>query len=334
MSLSIMETLTPLKSKRARSTMRAVVLNSYGSPDNLQVDDVPRPRLLPHQVLIQVHAAGVNPIDWRIRRGSLRFIIPGSFPLVLGYDVSGTVLDVGRNITAFQANEEVFCFLDGRHGGGYAEYAVASAGVVVPKPKTLSHEEAAAVPLAAMTALQALRDHGKITAGSKVLINGAAGGVGTFAVQLAKAFESDVTAVCSATNVEFVRELGANHVIDYQRDDFTQSDSQYDIVFDAVAKSTYLKCRSILKPTGIYITTVPSLQSSLFQSLPRLCLPKRCRIILVRRSGSDLRTLQELIDQHKVRPVVQQTFPLVNAAEAHRQSEAGHVRGKLVLKVR
>ncbi len=314
--------------------MRAAVIQQYGPPDVFELDDISRPPLLPHQLLIRVSAASVNPIDWRIRNGSLRFILPARFPLVLGYDVSGVVVDVGSEVREFRPNDDVFCFLDAnRHGGGYAEFAVASADVVVRKPANLSYEAAAAVPLAASTALQALRDHGRLTPANDVLINGASGGVGTFAVQIAKALGGRVTAVCSSANVDLVAELGADHVIDYTRDDFTQQPKQYDIVFDAVAKSSFRQCRAVLKQEGTYITTIPSVSSFACQCITRVLSRKRCRIIMVHRRGADLHQVRELIEQGKLRPVIDQAFPMAKVAEAHRRSEEGHVRGKLVLRV-
>jgi NADPH:quinone reductase-like Zn-dependent oxidoreductase len=283
--------------------------------------------------LIRVRAAGVNPIDWRIRSGSLRFILPGRLPLILGFDVSGEVAEVGPEVTDLKVGDEVFAFLAGRHGGGYAEYAVASQHVVVPKPENLSHEEAAAIPLAASTALQALRDLAKVSEGSDVLINGAAGGVGTFAVQIGKTLGARVTGVCSTGNLEFVTELGADRVIDYTGEVFTAGDHRFDVVFDAVAKSSFSASRGVLRPYGVYVTTVPSLKTLLLAAVTRLAGGRRCRNVLVRPRGDDLRHLKGLVEEGKLRPVVQQVYPLEQAAEAHRVSEAGHVRGKVVLGV-
>jgi NADPH:quinone reductase-like Zn-dependent oxidoreductase len=313
--------------------MKAVVVDHYGPPEVLQFREVAQPQVGRNQVLIRVRAAGVNPIDWRIRNGSLRFILPGRLPLVLGFDVSGEVAEVGSEVTALKVGDEVFAFLDARHGGGYAECAVASQQVVVPKPENLSHEEAAAIPLAASTALQALRDVASVSEGSDVLVNGASGGVGTFAVQIAKDLEAQVTGVCSSRNLDFVKELGADKVIDYTAEDFTGGDHRFDVVFDAVAKSSFSASRRALRPYGVYVTTVPSLKTFLLSVVTRLVGGRRCRNVLVRPRGDDLRHLHCLVERGKLRPEIQQVYPLEQAAEAHKASEAGHVRGKVVLKV-
>jgi NADPH:quinone reductase-like Zn-dependent oxidoreductase len=313
--------------------MRAVVLKRYGPPEVLRLDDYPRPEIGPRDVLIRTHAAAINPIDWRIRSGSLRFVLPLRLPLVLGYDVSGVVEAVGSQISSLRVGEEVFSFLDRVSGGGYAEYAVASESVVVPKPQNLSHVEAAALPLAASTALQCLRDFGRLAPGQSVLINGASGGVGSYAVQLAKAMGAEVTGVCSTRNIELVRSLGADHVIDYTAQDFTRQDRQYDVVLDAVAKSSFWACRGILKPRGRFVTDMPTPPNYLAHGLTALLGGRQARAMLARPRGDDLRILKRLAEEGKLRPLVDRVFPLDEAAEAHQTSQAGHVRGKLVLQV-
>ena len=283
--------------------------------------------------MIQVYAAGINPIDRRIRSGSLRCFLPAQFPLILGFDVSGVVTEVGGAVSHVKPGDEVYCMLDQRHGSGYAEFAVASADVVAPKPAGLSHCEAAAVPLAACTALQALRDLGGITEGHRVLINGASGGVGTFAVQLGKVFGAEVTGVCSTGNVDLAKELGADQVVDYKTQDFTRDQRKYDIVFDAVAKSSFVACRRILKGNGRYIRTVPSPSHFLFCMLTKVWGRKHCKTIWVRPSSNDLCYLKDLIEDGKVRPIIDQVLQLKDACRAHELSQAGHVRGKLVLQV-
>lgn len=313
--------------------MKAIVLDHYGPPEMLQPAELPQPRPRPGQVLIRVHAAAVNPIDWRVRSGSLRFVLPAKLPLVPGYDVSGEVAECGRGVEAFRPGAEVFAFLDRISGSGYAEFAVASESVVAPKPRNCTHEEAAAVPLAATTVLQALVNLGRIAPGNEVLINGASGGVGTFAVQIAKALGATVAGVCGPHNVELVAKLGADRVIDYSRDDFTRQSARYDIVLDAVAKSSYPACRRLLRPGGRFITTLPWPKHYFWQALSVLG-GRRCRVILARPNGGDLRRIAELIESGRLRPVIDRVLPLEEAAEAHRLSESGRVRGKLVLRVR
>ncbi len=312
--------------------MRAAVIRRFGPPDVFEVCEMPTPKIGPGKVLIRVQAAGINPIDWRIRNGSLRFVMPTRFPLVLGYDVSGVIIDVGAAVTDFKPGDEVFAFLDTfRQGGGYAELASVSAHVLAMKPGNLSHSEAAAVPLAATTALQALRDLGKIDGRSRVLINGASGGVGSFAVQIAKTYGADVTGVCGPNNLELVGQLGADRVIDYTKVDFIRENRHYDIVLDAVAKRSYPECRRVLKPRGHYISTVPSAKQFLHQAWTWLLRGRRSHTFFARPNGSDLLDLKDLIESGKLRPIVDRVYPLTEAGIAHAASEGGHVRGKLVL---
>lgn len=310
--------------------MQAILFDRYGPPEVLQLRERPDPRPRSQEVLIRVRAAGLNPIDWRIRNGSLRFLLPSRFPRGLGFDVAGTVAAVGSKASQFQVGDEVLAFLEMRTSGGYAELVSAAEKVVVRKPPSLSFEEAAALPLAASTALQSLRDQGRIQAGSEVLINGASGGVGTFAVQLAKILGAGrVIGVCSGKNEEFVKELGADEVIDYQQDDFTLQQLQLDIILDAVAFSSFRRCKRLLKRRGTYITTVPSPLDVLRHGVTRL--GRRCRFVLARPRQEDLQTLAAYCEEGKLRPVVDRTFPLAEAAVAHQYLELHHARGKVVL---
>jgi len=313
--------------------MRAAVIPRYGPPAVLEIRDVPRPDVRPGRVLIRVRAAGVNPLDWRIRSGSLRLLLPLKLPLIPGYDVSGEVAEVGEGVTQFQPGDEVFAFLDAIRGGAYAEFVGASPSVVARKPANLSHEEAAAVPLAASTALYALRDIAKIHSQSEVLINGAAGGVGSFAVQLAKALGACVTGVCGPENIDFVGQLGADRALDYHKTDFTRQPEQYDLVFDAVSKSSYGKCRGVMKTHGHYVSTVPTPMEYFHQGVTWLLGGRRSHTFLVRPRGADLRHLATLIESGRLRPIVQRAYPLDEVAQAHEASQAGHVRGKLVLRI-
>lgn len=314
--------------------MQAIVLAHYGPPGNLELREIARPSCAPDQVLIHVHAAGVNPVDWKIRNGSLRLLYPLRLPAVLGFDVSGKVEVAGPQAAerGWKTGDEVFCYLNNRPGGGYAEYVCAAEHLLAKKPTGITDEEAAGVPLAATTALQSLRDLGRLQTGQRVLVNGASGGVGVFAVQIAKALGASVTGVCSGKNVGFVRELGADHVMDYRQVDFTRQGERYDLVFDAVAKTSYWKTRSALRPRGRYVTTLPSPQSLLLQAATKL-FGRRCLNILARPRGEDLRLIGRWIEEGRVRPVLDQVFPLEKAAEAHRRSEQERARGKIVLRV-
>jgi 2-desacetyl-2-hydroxyethyl bacteriochlorophyllide A dehydrogenase len=313
--------------------MKAVFINEYGSTQVLQYGDIETPSINRDQLLVKVHASSVNPVDWKIRAGQLQFLTGYKFPMVLGFDVSGEVVAVGESVTRFQTGDKVYAYLDSLPGGAYAEYAAVSERVACFKPDNMSYEQAAAVPLAATTALQALRDLGQILPGHKVLINGASGGVGSFAVQIAKALKAEVTAVCSTQNVELVQSLGGDRVIDYTVQDFTKDTSFYDIIFDAVGKESFSGCQNILKPNGVYVTTLPD-PDSVVQSVLTFLLPgKKSKLIVAQSSGQDLAYLKELIEGGKIRSVIDRTYSLEELAVAHAESEQGHVVGKLVIAV-
>jgi NADPH:quinone reductase-like Zn-dependent oxidoreductase len=313
--------------------MKAVFINQYGSAELLQYADVEKPQIKSDQMLVKVHASSVNPIDWKIRSGIIQLLTGYNFPLILGFDVAGVVEEVGNSVTGFQAGDSIYAFLDSLPGGAYAEYAAVSERAACLLPNTMSYEQAAAVPLAALTALQALRDSGEIQPGQQVLINGASGGVGSFAVQIAKALETEVTAVCSTKNVELVETLGADYVIDYTQKDFTQDTKQYDIIFDAVAKESFSRCQNILKPNGIYVTTLPALDTFVQGLLTFLVPGKTAKFMLANSSGKDLAFLKNLIETNKLRSIIAKTYPLSELAAAHEESEQGRVVGKLVITV-
>lgn len=313
--------------------MKAVFINQYGSTQVLQYGDIETPSLKRDQLLVKVYGSSVNPVDWKIRAGQLQFLTGYKFPLVLGFDVAGEVVEVGESIARFQRGDKIYAYLDSLPGGAYAEYAVVSERVACLKPDTMSYEQAAAVPLAATTALQALRDLGQILPGHKVLINGASGGVGSYAVQIAKAFKAEVTAICGTQNMELVQSLGADRVIDYTVQDFTKDTSVYDIVFDAVGKQSFSGCKNILKSNGIYVTTLPD-PDSVVQSFLTFVVPgKKSKLIVAQSSGQDLAYLKELIEAGKMRSVIEHTYPLSELAAAHTISEQGHVVGKLAIAV-
>lgn len=320
--------------------MKAAVIDRYGSADVLHYADVEKPQIKSDQMLVKVHATSVNPIDWKIRKGMLKLLTGSKFPLILGFDVSGEVVEVGSGITQFKPGDHIYARLDQATGGAYAEYAAVSEKVAAPKPVNMSHAEAAAVPLAGMTALQALRDEGKLQVGQKVLINGASGGVGTFAVQIAKALGAEVTAVCSTPNVDLVKSLGAvypeegtasHRVIDYTQQDFTKETTKYDIVFDVVGKRSLSECKNVLQPQGIYITTQP-LPGNFLQSFLTSLLPgQKYKVILLKSNSADLIYLKEQIETGKIRSVIDRTYPLSEAATAHTYSETERAVGKIVI---
>ncbi|ARV60636.1 zinc-binding alcohol dehydrogenase [Nostocales cyanobacterium HT-58-2] len=313
--------------------MKAVVIRQYGSPEVLQYEEVEPPKIKPDQLLVKVHASCINPVDWKIRQGMLRFITGNKFPMMLGFDLSGEVVEVGSQVTRFQPGDQIYASLSPPAGGAYAEFAAVPEKNAALKPTNMTYEEAASVPIAALTALQALRDQGNIQPGQTVLVNGASGGVGTFAVQIAKALGAQVTAVCSTKNIELVKSLGADHVIDYTQQDFTQDTAQYNIIFDAVAKQSFSGSKKALKPKGIYITTLPTPETLVQSFLTALIPGQKAKIILETPKSQDLVYLKDFIESGKIRSVIDRTYPLQELAAAHEYSETGRAAGKIVITV-
>jgi NADPH:quinone reductase-like Zn-dependent oxidoreductase len=303
----------------------------------LHLRELPDPRPQADEVLVRVRAAGVNPVDWKIRQGRLRVILRLNFPFIPGGDIAGEVVSTGPEATGFKAGDPVVGFVELKQGGGYAEWAVAKKTAVALKPTSLSFTEAASLPIAGCTALQALGDLGKLSEGAKALILGGAGGVGHFAVQIAKALGAKTSATCGPSNIAFVQSLGADHVIDYSSKDFMAGLDRYDVIFDAVGKSSFVNCRQLLAPGGTYVSTLPTPNLFFWSSVQSIAgifgNSKRAKGILVQPSGKNLAYLCQLADEGKLRPTVCLTFSLDRAAAAHEASEGGHTRGKIVLEV-
>jgi NADPH:quinone reductase-like Zn-dependent oxidoreductase len=317
--------------------MKAIVIDDYGGVEQLHLRELPNPRPQADEVLVRVRAASVNPVDWKIRQGQLRVILRLNFPFVPGGDIAGEVLATGPEATEFKAGDSVVGFVELKRGGGYAELAVAKKGALALKSSSLSFTEAASLPIAGCTALQALRDLGRLSEGANALILGGAGGVGHLAVQIAKALGAKTSATCGFSNIEFVRSLGADHVIDYNSKSVMTGSDRYDLIFDAVGKSSFVNCRSLLAPGGTYVTTLPNLSLFFWSGVQSIAgifdNAKRAKGILVRPSGKDLAYLCQLADEQKLRPTVSLTLSLDRATEAHEASERGHTRGKIVLEV-
>jgi len=314
--------------------MKAVVYHEYGSPDVLELQEIEKPVVNDDQVLVRAHAASVNWLDWHFLTGTpflARLMAGLRKPKheVLGIDVAGRVEAVGASVKQFQPGDEVF---GSSSHGCFAEYVCVSEAEVVTKPANMSFEEVAAVPGAATPALQGLRDHGQIQPGQKVLINGASGGVGTFAVQIAKAFGAKVTGVCSTRNTGLVRSIGADRVVDYTQEDFTQNGECYDLIFDVVAKRSFSDCRRALGPQGIYVTTefspvlaLGGLWKSMTGNQKMVPLPPKPP------NKTDLVFMKELLEAGKVRPVIDRQYTLSEVPEALRYLEKGHAQGKVVI---
>ena len=321
--------------------MKAIAFTEYGSPDVLHLDEIDRPVPEDDQVLVRVMAASLNPLDWHSMRGE-PFIMRASGGLTkpkangLGADLAGRVEAIGQNVSGFQLGDEVF----GISIKTCAEYVRVSQDGIVPKPVNLTFEQAAAVPVAGLTALQGLRTRAQVQPGQKVLINGAAGGVGTFAVQIAKAFGAEVTGVCSTRNLDLVRSIGADHVIDYTSQDFTEGDERYDVLFDAVGKRSLSECRRVLKARGTLVIVgaadgrwigplVPPLKATVLNRFVR----QRLLWFVSNRDKADLLLLKDLIETGKVTPVIDRVYPLHDVPAAMRYLEEGHARGKVIITV-
>ena len=320
--------------------MKAIVCTKYGPPDVLQLKEVEKPTPKDNEVFVKVHAASVNPLDWHFMRGEpflVRLMLGGLLKpkkKILGADIAGRVEAVGRNVKQFQPGDEVF---GGNGVGGFAEYVCVTENSLALKPANISFEEAAAVPVAALTALQGLRDKGQIQPEQKVLINGAGGGVGTFAVQIAKSFGAQVTGVCSTRKLDMVRSIGADQVIDYTGEDFTQNRQRYDLILDAAAYRSISDYKRALSPKGIYVLVGGSM-ALMFRVMfvgPWLSITgsKKMRTVMTKINKKDLALMKELLEAGKVIPVIDRRYSLSEVPEAIGYLEEGHAQGKVVITV-
>lgn len=332
---------TPLAGSQQPS-MRAVIYRCYGSPEVLELVEIARPVPTESEVLVRVHAAGVNPYDWHFMRGSPYFMrimtgIGSPADTRLGVDFAGTVEAVGADVTRFRPGDEVF----GGATGAFAEYVtVAEDGAIAPKPANVSFAEAAGVGIAGVTALQALRDAGGVEAGEKVLINGASGGVGTFAVQIARNFGAEVYGVCSTRNVDMVRRIGANHVIDYKQEDYTEGDYSFDLIVDMVGNHALSSNLRVLEPDGTLVLVggpsgdwIGPLMPSIRARLMSPFVDEEIVTLLARLAGDDFGLLADLMEQGAVTPVVDRRYALDEVPDAIAYSESGRARGKIIIEV-
>ncbi len=323
--------------------MKAIVQTEYGSPDVLSLQEVDKPVVTANGVLVRVRATSVNAGDWHLMRGDpflTRLMFGGILKpkiKILGMDIAGVVEAIGNDVTEFQVGDEVFGDLSECGFGAFAEYVCAPASALASKPKNISFEQAATVPCAALTALQGLRDCGQIKSGQKVLINGASGGVGSFAVQIAKAFGAEVTAVCSTSKMEMMKTIGADHIIDYNQTDITKNSQQYDLIIDAAAYRSVFDYRSILKNNGIYVLIGGSIsrlfQVLLFGSVISRIMSRKLKCLMVKTDRSDLMILKDLIETEKILPVISRTYNLSEITTAIGQLEQRQVRGKVAISI-
>jgi NADPH:quinone reductase-like Zn-dependent oxidoreductase len=326
-------------------TMKAIVYCEYGTADVLRFEDVARPAPKDDELLVRVHAASVNPFDWHFMRGTpyiMRLDSGLRKPKIthLGVDYSGVVEAIGKNVTQFKPGDEVF----GGKGGALAQYICPRAGrAMAIKPANITFEQAACVPIAGVTALQGLRDKGHVGPGQKVLINGASGGVGTFAVQIAKSYGAEVTGVCSTRNLDMVRSLGADHVVDYTKEDFTKSGQLYDVILDNVGTQPLLGFKRVLKPKGICVLIggggpnegrwIGPLARPVKAMLLSPFVSQKFTMLMANMNQKDLTVLSDLMKAGKVTPVIDRTYKLSEVPEAMRYLEKGHARGKVVIQV-
>lgn len=308
--------------------MKAIVIDRYGGSDELRVRDMPLPDLGPTDLMIKVFAASVNPVDWKIREGYLKESISYRFPLILGWDAAGIVSAVGPEVTCFSIGDKVFSRTDIRRNGTYAEFVAVDEKYVARMPANLSFEEAASVPLVGLTAWQALVDLSGLTEGNRVLIHAGSGGVGSFAVQLAKSRGASVTTTCSTPHLSFVRSLGPDQIIDYTRTDFREM-RNVDIVFDTVGGEVYRDSFQVVRPNGVLV--------SILEQPDRERMEKtgvRALYLFMKSDGKELAQIAELLEKGKIKPTVGRTFPLEEVRKAHELSASRHAEGKIVLQVK
>jgi NADPH:quinone reductase-like Zn-dependent oxidoreductase len=325
------------------ASMKAIVYRCYGTPEVLKLEDIAKPAPADDRVLVKVHAASVNPLDWHYMQGKpyvMRVGVGVGKPdsILMGADFAGTVESIGKNVTRFKPGDEVF----GDRDGAFGEYvSVRENGAIASKPSNMTMEQAAAVPVAGLTALQALRDKGKVQAGQKVLINGASGGVGTFAVQIAKTYGADVTGVCSTRNVEMVKSIGADHVIDYTKEDFTQGSVRYDLIIDNVGNHTLSELRHVLTPKGVLVSVggpsdnpwLGPLATSIDAYIVAPFVSQKLMFMLAQANKEDLNVLRDLMQAGKLTPVIDRRYSLAETAQAISYLEQGHAKGKVIITV-
>ena len=312
----------------SKPTMKAIVIHQYGKPDVLKYEDAPLPEPKENQILVRVIAAGVNPVDGAARSEKYAKFFGIKLPFIPGYDIAGVVEKTGGKVTKFKAGDSVYAYIGLGEGGGYAQYAVVTEEEAAPKPKSLTYESAAAVPVVALTAWQALIDTANLSAGQTVLIHGGSGGVGSFAIQIAKARGAKVIATASTANQDFLKQLGAEVAIDYTKQKFEEVAKSVDVVLDSVGKDTLARSYAIVKKGGFVVTLVARIDEAELTKDGILGAS-----LSVKPDSNELAEIGKLIDEGKIKVVISQTFPLSEAMKAQEQVATGHTRGKIVLKV-
>jgi NADPH:quinone reductase-like Zn-dependent oxidoreductase len=312
--------------------MKAVFINEYGGSDKLKFDDLKDPSPEKGEVLIRVAATSVNPVDWKVREGRLKFLSGKKFPLIMGTEVAGEIISLGEGVTDFEVGNRVFAGLSHK-GGACAEMVAVNTKKVSRIPELLTFEDASTLAVAGVTPLQAFTLHYKVKPGDEVLVNGASGGVGTYAVQIAKLLGARVTAVCSERNIEFVKSLGADEVIDYNKEDFRNRNNAYDVILDAAANAFFPEAKACLKKGGMLIKLNLSFSSLSRSFWSKFFASKKLKMILVKNRPEDLQWLIAQIITKNIKVIIEKTYSLENAREAQERSQSGRTRGKLVIRI-
>jgi NADPH:quinone reductase-like Zn-dependent oxidoreductase len=314
--------------------MKAAVINHWGSPDVFEIKDLNKPVIQPNQLMIRVFASSVNPADYKHRLGNHRYIFGAPFPIILGYDVCGEVVKVGSKITRFQVGEIVFGDLDNKYGGALAEYAIGHEKCFAIKPYNITDEQAAAFPLVSLTALQALRDKANLTKNQTILINGASGGVGHIAVQIAKLLGARAIAVASSKNEEFIKSLNPYKFIDYTSNDILKFDGKVDVFFDTIGNYSFRKTRHLLESNGTYISTLPRLKVLLHKIYQSFSKGKKVKTLIRKHSSEDLDLIAKWIAEGCLKVFIDRVFKLDEISEAHKYMETGRTKGKNVIVIK
>jgi len=312
--------------------MKIIIFNEYGGPEKLEYVDYPMPKPGSGEVLVKVVAASVNPVDWKVREGRLKFMTGKKFPLFAGSELSGVISELGPDVSEFKISDRVFAGLT-RKGGAYAEYVVAKVEKAIRIPDALTHEVASTLAIAGVTPLQAFTHHYNVKKGDEILINGGSGGVGTYAIQIAKALGARVTAVCSDRNKELVLSLGADEVIDYNKEDFRERQNAFDLILDAAANAFYSDSKKSLKKGGMLIKLNISIKTILLGLWTRYFSSRKVKMILLKNNSKDLKWMIDHIVSGEIKVIIDKTFPLEKAGEAQAYSQTGRAKGKIVITV-
>jgi NADPH:quinone reductase-like Zn-dependent oxidoreductase len=311
--------------------MKAAVINKWGNPDVFELTEVNKPQIRPDQLLIKVFASSINPVDWKHRTGYHKYVLGAPFPIILGYDVCGEVVEAGSSITKFKVGDIVFGDLDNKYGGGLAEYAVGHEKCFALKPSNITNEQAAALPLVSLTALQALRDKAGLKKGDTILINGASGGVGHISVQIAKIMGGRVIAVAGGRNQSFIESLYPDTFIDYTKQNVLSFEEKFDVFLDTIGNYSFLKTKHLLKDNGIYITTLPRPKILIHKIFQIFSKGKKVKTLLRKHSESDIEQIAQWVKEDKLKVTIDKTFSLEEIKKAYAYAEEGHTTGKNVI---